>query len=484
MYDNVKRGNDYLADLTENLPDWASTTRGIGGYWSAGGTFRTKHPDVLRDIFLTSLFNRVVEGVGNDVTWEGFIAEMTYTHNGLTYVRSVFPMANYWRTIYQYIGDNLFSNGSAESGEWTQVGTPSTHEVSTDWFARGSQSMHVVTDAADEGTQIQTGITVTAGRSYIVRVSTSIVSGEWTLAVHQTTDDSVLASRTSVAGANEDEVLMCQIPDSHQYSDTVYVNITADDASREAYFDAAVFQLAPFRKETKWYYDADSAGEFGRIERILVEAGRTDAAAAGLAQDGKARQAWPRTRPPERFSTFKIEENVPDTLDILCLGYVHTLSWLHAVSTGGTDDFDHHISNLIGESEFITAARIRENTAQDQVEERNPVTLWDAIEDITLAGDGAGGTPWMCGVYADRLFYYNERPTDPEYQFVGGRLVGLDGSPVAPWHARPNLCIMSEMPTEPVATGVTEDDPSVVWISEVEYLAPDGLNIVRESLRE
>jgi hypothetical protein len=433
----------------------------------------------MREFFLSNLFGRVVESVGGEKTWEGFIAEMELTHNGLAFVRSVYPMANYARTIYRFIGPNLFTDGSAESSSWTQVGTPSTHEFTTAWFSKGTQGVHVVTDAADEGTQIESGITVTAGRSYICRVTTEIISGNWTLSVHNTTGDGVLGQRTA-ATTDEKEVLTCQVPESHEAT-SVYVRLTADGAAAEAYFDAAVLQLAPFRKETEWFTDTDSEAEFGRIERIMVEAGMTDAQATGRAEDVVYRSAWPRTRPPERFGVSQIDDTIEDSLTISVAGYVHTLSWLHAVTTGGNDSASNHITNLVTESEFITAGAVEDNLSfQTGVKEDNPITLWDALEEVILAGDGTG-TPYAGGVYPGRTFDYGARSTSVDYIYSGGQLQSSQGGHIEPWFVRPGICHMAEMPIEPAGiTGRTQDDPRNVWLAEVEFVAPDGIEFVRE----
>jgi hypothetical protein len=478
LFENVKVSNAWRADITDRLPDWRRTIRDIGGCWYGEGTFQGT-PWEMREFFLTNLFGRVVESVGGEQTWEGFIAEMELTHNGLAFVRSVYPMANYARTIYRYIGPNLFADGSAESSTWTQVGTPSTHEFTTAWFTKGTQGVHVVTDAADEGTQIENNIAITAGRSYICRVTTEIVSGTWTLGIYENVGGTALAQRTT--DVTEKEVLTCQIPESNTTSPNVYVRLTADGASAEAYFDAAVLQLAPFRKETEWFTDTDSEGEFGRIERIMIEAGMTDEQAEGRAEDVVYRSAWPRTRPPERFGVFEIDDTIEDSLIISVAGYVHTLGWKHVVTTGGNDSASNHITNLVTESEFISTGSIEDNLSfETAVKEDNPITIWDAIEEVILAGDGTG-TPYEGGVYPGRTFDYGARSTTVEYNYSGGELQSVHGGYIEPWFVRPGICHMAEMPIEPAGiTGRTQDDPRNVWLAEVEFVAPDGIEFVRE----
>ena len=53
------------------------------------------------------------------VTWAGFLAEMTLTLDGLVYVRRWADIANRVQAIYSRLGDNMLTNGSVETGNWT-----------------------------------------------------------------------------------------------------------------------------------------------------------------------------------------------------------------------------------------------------------------------------------------------------------------------------------------------------------------------------
>jgi len=397
-------------------------------------------------------------------------------------------MANYCKVVYQYIGDNLFTDGSAEGETWTQQGTPSTFEFSTTWFSQGTESCHVVTDAADEGAYIEE-VTIVAGRSYILRVSAEIESGTWTVHIRRSDNDETLAQQTA-ATTDGNEVMSCRINDSNEYAGNVYVIITASAAGAEAYFDAAVFQLAPYQKQTGWYSDTVSEAQYGRIERILVEAGRTDEDAISLAQREIYDWAWPRTLPPSRLTstinpgTFGNMSGASDddTLKITFAGYVFALGWKHVVSTGGTAQSDTHITDLIGEadSDMVALGKVETNTMTAQVDQHDPITLWDAIEEITLAGSGSD--PWQCGIYPPGYnFVYESRPTDVEYQFLRGQVRDIHGTYIKPWMVHPGLCRISDMPV--VATGATgrnQEDPRNVWIKEVEFQAPDQIILVRD----
>lgn len=477
LYDNVKRGDAQIAVLGDGhtglLRSWWHTTRAKGGYWSAGGSYHVSR-DAMLEQFLEGMARRVVESVGGMTTWEGLVVEMDLTLDGVTYRRSLEDSANAVRAIYSKIGDNLFSDGSAESGAWAGMGTPSTIERVTTWRTKGTYGMHVVTDAADEGTEIENGIAIVAARAYQCRVTIEVVTGTWTLAIHRSDTNAIIASSTT-ADTGKD-VLRCNVSDDNAYAGNTYVRITASATGAEIYADAAVYQLAPQRAETEWETDDDSADEWGRIEDVLLEAGMTDSAAtAKVAKEVKER-AWPRSVPPDRYRIGPTEEK--DGLKIIFWGYVMTLNWRYLLA-GGTDTTTAHVTSLVGESEFVTAGVVETNALSFQVEEDEPLLIWDALEEIVEAGDGSGNR-WMGGVYADRLFNYEAAPTTVEYHYRGGQLLAAHGGPIEPWFMLPGLVRLDDAPVGPgEITGREADDPRNVFAEEIKYTAPDKVEFRR-----
>lgn len=484
LYSNLATDTSFIPswDLTRLWPDWKRTIRDVGGCWQGSASFRAgTSPNRLLDFFVTAPFRRVVETLGGSDTWEGFISEMTYTSpRGLVFSWSVLDMVNYARTIYSFIGDNLFSDGDAESSTWTQVGTPSTFEFTEDWFRKGTQSCHVVTDDVDEGLRIDGAtVAIVASTAYQISVSTNIVSGTWTIKVHRNDNDEVIAERVSTATGNE--VLRTQLPVTNEYAGAVYVQITADAAAREIFADAATFQIAPDRRETGWQTDTISSGEFGRIEEVFLKGGMTDAAANSLSSNIVQDWAWPQVIPPQRFATFRTTDRRPAGLSVVLSGYVHTLAWKNAVSTGGTDQASDHIGNLINESEFVTPGYIQANTMNALVPEDESVTLWDATEEIIKSGDDSSNVSWMGGVYPGRIFEYQKRPSTVANQFDRGRLLSVHGGFFPPRYARPNLIRLPAMPIlSPGVTGRIQDDPKVIWAKTVGFQAPNSAWIERD----
>jgi len=483
LFDNVQSSDALIMSLGDGvsgkLRKWQRSIRGdpreVGGFWIGTADFHGSRSDML-EMYLGGMARRLVEtAAGGIVTWEGLIADMDLTLDGQTYTRSLPLCANAMRCIYSSVGDNEFANGSAESALWDAVGTPSTRERVTTWATSGTYGVHIVTDDAGEGVLIEAGLTITANIVYQCYVTVDVVSGVWTLAVHNTANDQPIASAVTTDVGND--VLMVRIGEDNIVTG-VYVRLTADAAAAEIYADAAVLQTAPTRAETEWRTDVDSIAEYGRIENVLLEAAMTDAAAEGKVLTELAQRAWPRTRPPVAFSVAAGQE---DGLSILFTGYYETLKWLYAL-TAWTAEAGVQVAALVAESEFVTAGSIESNTMSYQIEQDEPVTIYDVLTDILHAGSTSGAR-YIGGVYAGRQFNYEAASTTLDYHYRGGRLLDVHGGPVEPWLARPGLARLDDAPVGPgELTGNIGDDPRNIWISEVEFIAPDTLKFKREML--
>jgi len=363
------------------------------------------------------------------------------------------------------------------------VGTPSTIERVTTWATKGIYGMHVITDAADEGTEIENGIAIVAARAYQCRVSVRVVSGMWTLTIRRSDNDAVLA-QSSTSGTGDD-VLRAYVSDGNDYAGNVYVRIVASGGGAEIYADAGVLQLGPCRAETSVVTDDDAISEWGRMEDVLLFAGMSDMAAAAEVQKNVNERAWPRSLPPDEFEIedfgiedFGIEQGGQDRLSVLFGGYVHTLKWRYLLD-GGTAGASAHVSALVGESEFVTAGVVATNSLSYQVEEKDPLLLWDALEEIVEAGDGSGNR-WTGGVYAGRKFDYEAASTTLDYHYRGGQLLAVHGGAMEPWFALPGLARLDDAPVGPgEITGNMVDDPRNVFLEEVEFVAPMGLQFRR-----
>lgn len=495
VYDSILHGSAYLGDWTPDVPDWQRSISDAEGFKVGSGTL-TMDVATLRWLFLNGLMFELVEKSGGQVTWQGFIAEMKLTVGEDVWVRSIVDSANAVKAVYSKIGDSQFTNGSAETAAWTAVGTPSTHERTTSWSTHHTYSMHVVTDAADEGTRIENSgspetITVTAGLAYQCRVTVKVMSGNWILEIKRTTDDVVIAS--AIAPGDGKSVVTCSVGVENTYSGNVYVTLTADGSGAEIYADGAVFQLSPYRADTKWLTDSLAIDEYGRKEFIIVLGGQSDAGALARVQTYLATHAWPMTRPPRKLEAIQQPElaarfrfgelaapNAQGSLKFTVLGYWATLAWLYTTSFG-TQITSTWVTDLVGlQSDYLAAGIIDENTVDYQVEENIPLQLWDALAEILQMGDGSGNR-WQGGGGADRKFNYEQASAEVEYHYRNGRVYSVSGSLVKPTMAKPGLYRLDDMPVGPgTPTSSAEDDPRNVWVSEVKFTAPDKLTLHRE----
>lgn len=253
-------------------------------------------------------------------------------------------------------------------------------------------------------------------------------------------------------------------------------------SSGEIYADNAIFSYAPVKAETSWYSDAASISEFGRIEDILLEPERTNAEAIAKAQTEIASRAWPRSKPPPRMEVAGAHK--ADGLSILFCGYVFTLNWLYIQTTTGEHEASTHIASLVGESEFVSAGYLQDNTMLAMVDADYPTRLWDKMKEIIRAGD-VNQNRWEGGVYTDRVFHYQQTPATLKYHWRGGRLLDMNQAPVPPWEARPALTRIDGMPAGPGGiTGDVTDDPRNIFLEGVEFIAPDRIAIIPEIGRE
>jgi hypothetical protein len=472
LYENLAVADRAIIDLTDRFPIWRHSTRSTGGNWHGEGEYVAPTQD-MELFFLENLGRRIRVMSGGLAWWEGQIVRMEFTRKGQTFIRSMEEMANRVKVIYQKVGPNLFTNGDVESGAWTQVGTPSTHETTTDWWSKGTTSMHVVTDAAAEGTEIETGISISQKIAYSVSCILNIVSGTWDMTIRDDSENTQVRRTVTETGR---QVLQLQIPEANNEMSTCSVEITAQGSGAEMYADGAMFRTSPVRSETKWYEDTDSITDYGRIEAIILEREMTDNEADGAAQKELAERAWMRTQPPRRGTTFLPSEAPPDRLIVTCMGMVWTLTWRHAL-TSGTDQADNHVNALLDESEFVASADaiVATNTAEIYLETQNPTTLWDELEKCIANGDGAG-TAWIGGCYPDREFHFEARPTGVEYTYREGQMRYYGGGLVVPVEFQPGWCWMADMPVEPVPAGADAalDDPRRVWLDETWFYWDGG----------
>lgn len=498
LHDSVKHGSGPLRNLDkECAATWRRTIRARGGYWLGTCQFDSNPADQM-SMFLDGLGREVRETVGNALTWQGFIAEMALTVGGQTYVRKWLDLANRVQAIYTKLGDNLLTNGSAESGAWntntmgTLVAPPSQ---STAWVSDGTYSCYIDNSGgiANGGTYIPSlvGIgPIVAGKSYDCTLVANVVAGPWTLVIQQHLAGLNGAGvPVSILGQGSENntgqrTLRANIPNTNTYAGLVDICIYNSDGTGKAYFDAGNFRETPLQARTSWYADSLSALEYGTLEAALLQGSMADQTANAHAATALAESKWPRTVPPADFGSGLLDMQ-PDGLTLTVAGYVWSLRNKYAASSrvGTTQNASVHVTNLISDAEFVTAGNIQANTFQYQIDDRAPLRAWEVLRAITLAGD-ASGNRWTCGVYGGRLFNYQQASTALDYHFRAGQLVTISNDAVMPWLVQPGNVYLDDMPVGAGSlTSNTADDPHVLKVEEVEfdagaYLAGgSGLNL-------
>lgn len=476
-------------DVTERLSNWRRTIRRVGGSWlgTASYNLETGNESDMIDWYLNRLGQRLVEDNGGYTSWEGFLAKAELTYEGETYSRSLFDLSNRLKVKYTRIGANLLTNGDVETDPdagaadtWQSIAghLPQTRTWTTDWAVRGTHSMYCVADAEQDGLMINYNVTIEAETPYQVFCTINVDEERWILKVYEDTDGAgtmgeLICRGKTPRGETGEFVVQADIPDTNTHTTiliTVEGKMPDGGGTAEGYFDNAILQLAPNASETQWYSDTSSIAAYGQHDDILLEAQMTLNAAQSKAQRELVRRAWPRSLPPGSIGGGSLTSG--DGLKLTFAGYVFTLNWKYTLQAGQTNA-STHIANIVGESDFVTAGAITENTLQYLMPATYQMMAWDAIEEIIYASD-ANYADYDGGVYAGRLFHYGLANTEISYYYDKGALYDANMGPALPWAVRPGIVHLSDMPSGPSGgTGIVADDPRNVRYDQVEFVAPD-----------
>jgi hypothetical protein len=502
LYTSVMDGNASFrhGDVTARMKKtWQRSIRAVGGYWLGTADYEGSIEELL-EMFAEGMLREVRESVGGMLTWQGYIAQMELTLNGVTFTRSLVDVYNAVKAIYTRLGDNLLSNGSAESGAWT-VYNGATVTQSTVWVSDGLYSC-LISDAdgnpaAPKGARISGAgyaLTIVAGAAYEIQVKVNVVSGSWRVSVNRSDTDAALAA-DSTHGAVGEKVFNFTIPAANTYAGTVDFRITSEAAlhgTGSIYGDGAYFELAPVRAETNWKTDADSIAMYGRMENVLLDVAEVWSQAAAHATTSMKKSAWPRLVGQNEFATVDPQTlgSTPNKLSLLLHGYVHTLANKYVQTTQPAlgQAADTQVRSVISEAEFVTAGGININTVTFQIDNRAPIRHWQVLSDIIAMGDAAGNR-WIGGVGAGRLFHYQQADGLVWYHYRGGKYYNSAGGELEPWFAKPShLLYLDDSPVGPTQiSGNVEDDPHVQYVAEVEMGPatedfPNGTLIMRHEV--
>lgn len=465
LYNSIIRGYQGIQrDVTSKLQNtWRRSIRDIGGYWIGTAQWEGTTAEMM-DIFQSGLMMEIRETTGGMLTWQGFLSEIGFTYKGQRYTRSWADVANKVKVVFSLMGLNLITNNSCEATVWDAYGTPTTREISSTWATKGDYSAHVVGDAAGDGVIIQSTITTVAGYNYQAHVTANIVSGTWRLEIYRADGTIVDYIDTSTVGLS---VITVGISDQNLVGGDVGLRLYTVDAGGEIYADAAVFQAIAIRAETGWFQNASSQDEYGTIEYIESQVGMSYVAANALGQQLLNEKAWAKVKPPTAIDT-QPERTIEDRLDLTFVGYAFRLKDYYTELGGQENDASEIITDLVGESAFVSAGNIASNTLSYYIEDIDIYRAWDLIREVTLAGD-ADGNRWTCGVYAERKFYYEQASSFPVARIRGGKILATHGGILEGWLAEPGLVAIDDMPAAYGVGDRPEDKSNMAWMNEVEF---------------
>lgn len=486
LLQSITRGNMALWDITDRIKaTWRRSIRAVGGYWIGTAEYQGDRGE-LTEMFLEGMMREVQETSGGLLTWQGYIAEQRLTLDGVTYVRSMVNMANAVKVLYTRIGDTLLTNGGAESAAWSVasgkggITGAATVTQSTTWVNTGTYSCKIVSSGGIQGANIQGAagatyaITIVANTAYEITGVVKVDSGSWRISCNRADTDASLAFDSTRSATGERTVKMT-IPATNTYAGLVDLRITSEGAAGTCYGDTFYFGIAPFQAQTGWVTDANSMTEYGRMELASLEVAMSSAAANAKAATIVKKQAWPKSLPPDEFTLVGNEliSETGDKLELTVHGYVHTLGNKYSLTTG-TGAASTQVTNIItNEAEFVLPGSINSNTLSNLIDTRGPIKHWQVLMDIANAGD-ASGNRWVCGVSNDRRFDYGLADNVIAYHYRGGKFYHSAGGELEPWFAEPaHLLYLDDAPVGPgQISGVLEDDPHIVFVSEVEMGPP------------
>jgi hypothetical protein len=473
LHNTCLQGGQFISDLSASLSKWRHTTRRIGGYWTATADYVGDRSD-LDEIFFSGLMKEITATYNGFRIWQGFLGEMTYMRDGATWIQSIYDVANAVRALYIRLGDQMLTNGSAESGAWTAV-NGATVTQDTAWVSDGNYSCKIVSAGGIRGADIQTSITIVAEAAYDVRVDLHVDSGSWRIAVNRTDTDGKIAAK-STKGQQGDVRIQFSIPVTNLYAGTVRFRITSENAAGTIWGDGAVMQLAPQPASTNWKIDTPSLNEYGRIERILLLPPVVSSGANARAQTVLDESAWPVTQSPPELEPAS---TAPDKLSLSFYGYIFALRWRYS-TLYSTDTMSNIVRAACAQqSDYILPGIIDDNATEFQIDNSTPYSLWKALSEIAASGD-ENGARWALGVYNDRKLHYQPVPDELSYHLQAGIPYSAAGGDYEPALVLPGWAQFDDAPRGPASLASNANRvPRRTYFEEIEYIAETNRVIFR-----
>lgn len=219
---------------------------------------------------------------------------------------------------------------------------------------------------------------------------------------------------------------------------------------------------------------------YGIIVKTLSTGGSTTVSAEQIRDTWLAENALPITAPQ-----YMGEVASPVSVSVECLGYIHWLKFYpyNQTTNTGTANASTKIQNVLAadlNGLFSTSYfYIETNTLQVKRWEDSDSTAFSVIQGIVAMGD-ANSNRYLFGVYDDQVAYYEQAPTELEYEKGlsdrDQRVRLRGGLPIAPWNVRPGKWLFyTDFDTKEVIDDPNRDDYRFEFIESVTYTAPYGL---------
>ncbi len=225
--------------------------------------------------------------------------------------------------------------------------------------------------------------------------------------------------------------------------------------------------------------NTDSQEEYGSCELIATIGGANAVAATAMRDSLLVANAWPRSREVGTLTIGVGDRPSNDYISVMVAGYWQTLNWQYRSIT--LEDTPNTIfTNLLSTAEFVSEGRIETNADTVRLDAFPiPLQKGDAVSRVINFGDSSGNI-WQGGVYAGRLFRYEQAPTTWDYQYRDGRLLDRAGQDVPFPLVEPGfLMFNASAPTggQPPGTSTEWDDPRIRYVEEVEFVAPGQIRL-------
>jgi hypothetical protein len=233
------------------------------------------------------------------------------------------------------------------------------------------------------------------------------------------------------------------------------------------------------RQTVAWSENTDSSDEFGEAQYILTLGGSTSVAATALRNRHLLEHGWPRSRMVSGGLRAGSRSGDEDGLHVTVAGFWATLNWRYREANISDSAYNAAVT-LIGASEFLSIGRAEANGLSLYLEsEPIPQRLGDLLEEVIGQGD-SNDNVWQGGIYADRELTYEQAPTSVTHYLRGGGLVDAAGTPVVLGLVEPGFLLLNaDAPTggQPPGSSSPWDDPRVAYVDEVEFIAPNQLQL-------